>query len=82
MSFALTGAGMPILCIQQPKASTRITYAFDRVTDAWTPLNLPVEPGAKRPPQLIGSDGDELVFVSSSINNSLTVIRARLWKAP
>lgn len=73
--FALTDSLNAFLCIQQPSAHARTTYTLDRPSDTWAPISVPLEAGSKRSPELIGSDGEEIVFYDAQVKN---VVRYRI----
>jgi hypothetical protein len=61
-SLALTGDGNVALSVEDGSKEVRATYVLDRDAGKWVSVSVPRLGGFKFAPNLIGSDGQNLVF--------------------
>ena len=59
---AITDAGAVSVSLEDWSPTARTTYVLDRATSTWVPVSVPPLGGFNFTPNLIGSDGDNLVF--------------------
>ena len=62
VGLAMTNSGASSVSVQDQSPGRRTTYVLDRTSSTWVAVTVPAMGGFKFTPNLIGSDGDNLVF--------------------
>ncbi len=70
--LAMTSSGAAAVSVDHPPGD-RTTYILDRSSSRWMPVSVPPMGGYKFTPMLIGSDGDNLVFMYASESGFFSV---------
>jgi hypothetical protein len=64
-SFALTESGAAVAVVDYSGRNPQVTYALDRSTQSWVPIAVPRLGQSRYRADLLGSDGDTVVFRAS-----------------
>ncbi len=75
--LAITDSGIASVCVDYGSVlpSVRTNYVLDRTSSKWLPVSVPLMGGFKYTPNLIGSDGDTLVFKSGRESGFFSVLQ-------